>query len=274
MVIDFHTHVFPDKIAEKTIQALASGTTDGVYFFNGTIDGMLEHMEKSNSDISINLPVVTKSSQFDSVTSFAIEINKRFKDQKRKIVSFGGIHPDCEDIEGKMRYLKDNGIKGIKIHPDYQGVNIDDERYIRILEVAKDMDMIVVTHSGIDDAYYYAKKLPERCPPELVKKVIKRVNHSKFVLGHFGAHSQYEQVLDLLAGEDVYLDTAYTLDEISPELFKKILYKHGEDRVLFASDCPWRSIEDHAKILRSFNLGRETEEKIFYKNAQKLLGIK
>ena len=273
MIIDFHTHVFPDKIAEKTILQLASGTTDGKYYFNGTINGLIEHMEQADSDISINLPVLTKPTQFETVAEFAIQINQRFSDQKRRIISFGGIHPDCDNVKEKMRYLKDNGIKGVKIHPDYQYTNIDDERYINILKVAKDLDMIVVTHSGIDTAFYYDKKLPERCPPELVKKVIDKVGHSKFVLGHYGAHEQYDQVLEKLAGEDVYLDTAYTLNEIEPSLFKKILEKHGEDKVLFATDCPWQSIIEHASILRSYNLGKQTEDKIFYKNAIKLLGI-
>lgn len=273
MVIDFHTHVFPDKIAERTINALASGTSNGKYYFNGTVNGLIEHMEDSNADICVNLPVLTSPTQFDNVSRFAMDINERFKDAKRRIISFGGIHPDCEDIEGKIRYLKDNGIKGVKIHPDYQFTVIDDARYIRILEVCKDYDMIVVTHSGIDGAYYYQKKLPEMCPPELVRKVIKKVKHSKFVLGHYGAHEQYEEVLSMLAGEDVYFDTAYTLTDINPELFKKILCKHGEDRVLFATDCPWQSIKENVEVLKSYKLTKETEDKILYKNAIKLLGI-
>ena len=77
-----------------------------------------------------------------------------------------------------------------------------------------------------------------------------------------------------MAGEDVYFDTAYTLNDISENLFKKILKKHGEDKVLFATDCPWREIKEDLDILRSYNLDKDVEEKILYKNALKLLGIK
>ena len=84
--------------------------------------------------------------------------------------------------------------------------------------------------------------MPVKCPPELVKKVIEKVNHNKFVLGHYGAHKQWEKVLDLLCDFDVYFDTAFTFHEIDEELIKNILKRHGEDKILFATDCPWSDV--------------------------------
>lgn len=269
MLIDFHTHVFPEKIAKSTIDALTK-KSNGKPWTDGTIEGLLSVMERSNADICITLPVLTKPTQFDSVTKFAIQINQRFESQSRKLISFGGMHPDCDDIDGKMKFLKENGFKGVKIHPDYQNSFIDCDGYIKILESAKKYDLIVVTHAGVDDGYIGESV---KCPPELVKEVIKKVDHDKFVLGHFGGHKQWEQVLDVLAGENVYFDTAFTLHEIDKELFKKILSKHGEDKILFASDCPWADIDAHAKVLKSYDLSKETLDKIFYKNALKLLEI-
>lgn len=270
MIIDFHTHIFPEKIALKTIEHLES-LTSGKASTDGTINGLLKQMEKANADISICLPVLTKPSQYDSVLKFAIEVNELFKNVKgRKLISFAGIHPLCEDIEGKMKLIKDSGIKGVKIHPDYQETPIDHEGYIRILKSAKENDLIVVTHSGIDDGY---KDKSLNCPPDLVKKVIKEVDHKKFVLGHYGAHAQWEEVFEKLCGEDVYFDTAFTLHEIDEELFKKILFKHGEDKVLFATDCPWRDMGEDVDTLKSYDLPKETLDKIFYKNALELLGL-
>ncbi len=270
MIIDFHTHVFPEKIAKNTINALAE-RSNGKPSTDGTVDGMILALERANADIAVALPVLTKPTQFESVLRYACTINERFKnEQKRKIISFAGIHPLCDDIDGKIALVKSLGIKGVKIHPDYQGTFIDDEGYIEILECAKKYDLIVVTHSGIDDGYVDE---PVRCPPERVAKVIKQVEHEKFVLGHYGAHKQWEQVLDLLVGENIYFDTAFTLHEINEDLFKKILSKHGEDKVLFATDCPWRDIKDDVEIIKSYKLGSEIQDKIFYKNACKLLGI-
>lgn len=269
MIIDFHTHIFPEKIAKTTIEALEK-RSNGHASTDGTVLGLLKHLEKANVDIGIALPVLTKPTQFDSVARFAISVNEQYASEDRKIISFGGMHPKCDNIKDKMKFLKDNGIKGVKIHPDYQDTFIDDEGYIEILKCAKDLDMIVVTHAGVDDGYVGE---PVKCPPELCKKVIEKVNHNKFVLGHYGGHKQWENVSELLCDFDVYFDTAFTLHEISEELFKKILNRHGEDKILFATDCPWRDISEDLKILYSYNLEKTVLDKILYKNAIKLLGI-
>ena len=221
MLIDFHTHVFPEKIAYKTISILEE-RSNGHAYTDGTVEGLKKQMLKGGCDIAIALPVVTKPSQFDSITEFARKINEEFEQNGKGILSFGGIHPACEDIKGKMKLLKSLGFKGVKIHPDYQSTFIDDDGYIEILKSAKDLDMIVVTHAGVDDGYLGE---PVKCPPERSKKVIEKVGHGKFVLAHYGGHKQWEDVLDMIAGKNVYIDTAFTLHEISEDLFKKILDK-------------------------------------------------
>ena len=269
MLIDFHTHIFPDKIASSTINALASNSSSKPHT-DGTAKGMVEAMERANADIVVALPVLTKPTQFDSVTNFAISINEQYKDSKRRIISFAGMHPLCDDVENKLAYIKSAGIKGIKIHPDYQNTFIDDKRYIDIIKTAKKYDLIVVTHAGIDDGY---KGQPVKCSPEKVLKVIEEVNYDKFVLAHYGAHKQWRDVLDKLAGQNVYFDTAMTVNDIDKKLFKDILFKHGVDKVLFATDCPWQDILDNYKVIKSYNLGQEVQDKIFYKNALNLLSL-
>ncbi len=269
MVIDFHTHVFPDKIAKSTVDALQNNSGNTPYT-DGSVQGMIDALGRANCDVAVTLPVLTKPTQYESITKFACKINDAYSEGDKKLISFGGMHPKCENILEKMIELKSLGIKGVKIHPDYQNAFIDDDGYIEILRIAKKLGMIVVTHAGVDDAYIGQ---PVKCPPNLVKKVIEQVGLDKFVLAHYGAHLQWKEVLDILAGENVYFDTAFTLHQIDERTFKDILYKHGDDKILFATDCPWRDIKDDVAIIKSYNLGKETEEKIFYKNAIKLLGI-
>lgn len=269
MIIDFHTHIFPDKIAKKTVDMLAiKGSTKP--YSDGTVNGLLCEMEKAGADIAITLPVITNPTQFDSVNRFAREINETFKNEKRRLISFAGIHPMCEDIEAKMKFIKESGFLGVKIHPDYQDTFISDPGYLRILECAKEFDLTVITHAGVDAAY---RDMPVRCHPRLAREVIRKVKHKKFVLAHFGANEMFDEVLDTLCDEDVYFDTAYILRYINEETFKKILNKHGADRILFATDSPWSSIEQDVKTIKSFSLDNITEEKLFEKNARELLGI-
>ena len=269
MIIDFHTHVFPDKIAQKTVTFLAQ-KSGNVPTFNGSVDGLLNKISNTKVFACVSLPVLTKPEQFDSVFSFAVNLNERFLNSKQKIISFAGIHPKCEDIEGKLKKVKLSGIKGVKIHPDYQNTFIDDEGYVKILQCAKELDLIVVTHAGVDCGF---RDCSVKCPPSLLKKVIEKVGHKKFVLAHMGGSEMVNEVIKNLAGQEVYFDTAYVLKHLKKEEFLNLLNAHGEDKILFGSDCPWSDIEKDVEIINDFVDSALIKEKIYYKNAEKLLGL-
>lgn len=269
MIIDFHAHIFPEKIAAKTVSLLADKCKMTPYS-DGTVNSLLYKMSESGVDLSVILPVVTNPKQFDSINSFAAEINSLYRDKTPGLLSFGGIHPLCEDIPGKMKRIKEMGFLGVKLHPDYQETFIDDEGYVQILSMAKELDLIVVTHAGADPGY---RDFPIRCTPERARNLIKKVPHSKLVLAHFGANELYDQVLSTLAGEDVYFDTAFALRSVDEGFFKRLVEKHGEDRILFATDTPWSDIGSDIERIRSFGLSKTVEEKIFSENAKKLLRI-
>ena len=265
MIIDFHTHIFPDKIAAKTIASLEAGASIKAAT-DGTLNGLLESMDKSGVDMSIILPVVTKPSQFDSINGFAQSVNEKYAG---RLFSFGGIHPDCEDYKAKLDYIKDAGLKGIKIHPDYQGVMIDDVRYMNIIEYASELGLIIMTHAGVDIG------LPEpvHCPPEKMRWVLDTIKPEKMVLAHYGGWKQWEQVYDCLAGENVYFDTAFTFDYIERKMFLKILEKHDTDKILFATDSPWSDQKRDWKALKELPISAEVAENIFGRNAARLLEL-
>ena len=114
MIVDFHTHVFPEAIADKTISFLENKANSHAHT-RGTLEELKSSMKEAGIDYSVALSVVTKPSQFNTVNNYLAEING-----KDGIISFGGLHPDCEDIEEKLDYIKELGLKGIKLHPDYQ----------------------------------------------------------------------------------------------------------------------------------------------------------
>ncbi len=267
MIIDFHTHVFPDKIADGVIARLSERGGIAAHS-DGKISGLIRRMDEAGVDISVTLPVVTSPKQFDSITKFAKKINESAG--QGRLISFAGIHPECEDLPGKMRFIKESGFLGVKIHPDYQGTYIDDESYVKIIKAAAELDLIVVTHSGVDVGF---PDEPVRCTPERIRRLLLRVRHPKLVLAHLGANEMTNEVYKQIAGEDLYLDTAYVLRYTSKELFTKIVEKHSPDRILFASDSPWSDVARDVEILRSFGLDGESEKKIFSKNAKRLLGI-
>ncbi|MBE7091425.1 MAG: metal-dependent hydrolase [Clostridiales bacterium] len=268
MIIDFHTHVFPDQIAERTISHLARAGKE-TPAFNGTVQGLLAEMQKSGVDLSIILPVMTAPKQFESVNRFALALNNA-EETRGKLISFAGIHPSCENLTEKMAWIKENGFLGVKIHPDYQGTFIDDDEYAEILQAAKKLDLIVITHAGVDGGF---PNEPVRCTPDRVKNLLLKAPHEKFVLAHLGGNLMYDDVYDTLCGLNVYFDTAHVLSTIKKETFLRVVRKHGIHRVLFATDAPWSKQKEDISTLKSFGLTPKEEEQLFYKNAVSLLGL-
>ena len=288
MIIDFHTHIFPDKIAAKTIESL--GTLAGVQAAtDGTLNGLLNSMDKSRVDMSVIMPVCTKPEQFDSINVFAKKVNDTYPG---KLLSFGGIHPDCENYKEKLDYIKSLGLPGIKIHPDYQKVMIDDIRFMRIIEYASELGLIILAHAGIDIG------LPEpvHCPPDKMRKVLDIIKPEKMVLAHYGGWKQWDMVYEYLAGENVYLDTAFLfgvhigkdkenkenkesgaesvmcpLNYIEQDMFLKILEKHGSDKILFATDSPWSDAKAGIEYMKSLPVSEDAKDRILGNNALELL---
>lgn len=271
MIIDFHTHVFPDKIAEKTIPYLMEkGNIPS--FGNGTLSDLKEKMKESSCGKALVLPVCTKPSQFESINKFA-----RILNEEKNIFSFGGIHPDNDNIREKLIYLKSQGFKGIKLHPDYQETYINDEKNYNIVKTAVELDMYVTIHAGVDVAY------PDdvHCPPEESAKLIKRIYNGNYnveprvILAHLGGIDMFDDVEKYLVGLPVYFDLAviltFSTDKINQ--IERIIKNHGADKILYASDYPWSSLKDNVKIAKSLNLSDREKELIFYKNSEKILGI-
>lgn len=265
MVIDFHTHIFPEKIAARTIELLeAKGGLKAAT--DGTLAGLLASMEASGVDLSVVLPVATKPSQFESIQTFAKSVNDRYAG---KLISFGGIHPDTEDYKKEIDTICEMGLVGIKLHPDYQGVMIDDERYVRIIRYADEKGLIILAHAGVD----IGMPEPVHCPPEKMRKVLDLVKPKKMVLAHYGGWRQWDEVYEYLAGENVWLDTAFTQDYISKEQFLRIYEKHDKSKILFATDSPWSDMAEGIKWIRSLGLPGQETEAILSGNARGLLGI-
>ena len=148
MIIDFHTHAFPDKIAASAITIL-EGNGKVKANTDGTVMDLQNKSRETGVDYSLVLPVVTSPKQTKSINDFAIKINFD-NDNYPNILSFGGIHPDYLEYEDELIRIKEAGLKGIKLHPEYQNTYIDDEKYLKIIDKAFELGLIVIIHAGID----------------------------------------------------------------------------------------------------------------------------
>ncbi len=260
-MIDFHSHIFPDHIADRTISYL-SGICQMEPFVNGKLEGLLHSMKEAGICRSVILPVVTAPKQFESIHRFAMQF------LEGEILSFGGIHPDQDEYKTRLRWIKDQGFKGIKFHPDYQGVYFNDIRYKRIIAYASELDLIVYTHAGFDP--FSPNDI--HCTPKMIREVMDEVQPTKLVLAHMGGNEMFDDVEKYLVGRDVYLDTAYVLDKMDPKTMINIIRSHGVDKILFGSDSPWTGQKQYVKLFQDMLLTEEEKQLIGRENAIRLLG--
>lgn len=279
MVIDFHTHTFPERIAEAALAKMREASHT-VTFSDGTEQGLCASMREAGVDLSVVLPVATNPQKVRSINDLSAELTKR-----EGLIYFGCIHPALEGAEQEIRRIAALGLKGVKLHPVYQGVDIDDPRYLRILEAAAEEDLIVLTHAGDDIGFPGVV----RCSPEMIRRALLQVGGVKLVLAHMGGWKNWERVADALADTSAYLDTALSLGRLtqsepkhyseaeerlmSAEAFCALVRAFGADRVLFGTDSPWSSQGEEIAQIRALSLRAEEKDRILFQNARELLDV-
>ena len=266
MVIDSHTHIFPDPVAQKAIPELAA-LLKARPAMDGTVNGLLESMENGDIDISIVLPIVTHPHQFDSILRFAVHLNETYSAGRRRIHSLASVHPLEPAFAEQLRLIRREGFTGIKIHPPYQGVELNDIRYKRIIEKASELGLSVTTHAGFD---VYCPH-HNYCSVDMILEVLHDVAPPALVAAHLGNNSYYDEVEKKLCGQNLYFDTAYSILHISETQLAGIIRQHGADKVLFATDVPWADQKASVERLRNLpGLSPEEKERLLFRNAASL----
>lgn len=264
MLIDFHTHAFPDKIAGSAIFSLSQKAGGLTALTDGSVHDLSAKMKNWGVDRFVLLNIATKPRQQTNVNNFAISQNGG------SVVAFGSVHPDSPDVLSELERIAAAGLLGVKFHPEYQGFRIDDKKAYPLYEKCQELGLIMVFHAGKDIGF------PDSlaASPSAVKKVLKDFPNSKMVMAHMGGWMMWDEVEELVAGLDGYIDTSFTYGYISAKQATRIIKKHGAERVLFGSDCPWASPEQTARFIHSLDLTEQEKQLIFYQNALRLLGEK
>lgn len=274
MIIDAHTHIYPEKIAARAIAKLE--TNSGVKAkTNGMRSGLLESMKEAGIDYSLLLPVATSVKQVDTIVEEAAQTNAGAKETG--LFSFGGIHPDTENYKEVLRRAKSLGLKGIKLHPDYQGTFFNDIRYKRIVVEATELGLYLMIHAGVDIG------LPEpvHCAPEHVVEVVKETQSDHLILAHMGGWRLWDEVRSQLLELPVYFDTSFSEDYLeedgvqgmlTQEAFVDLVRAMGTDRVFFGTDSPWSGQKRAVDWILQTSLSEKEKEQIFHENFERLIG--
>ena len=285
MIIDFHAHCFSPRIVEKAIATLVANSGVRAPFADGTTSGLLAAMDNTGIDACVIANIATNPRQQRAVNDFAISLlaEPRFIPHKGsahtlesgpdpdlsppcRFIPFGSVHPDAPDAIEELRRLAGAGVKGIKLHPDYQAFFADEPRLFPIYEEIARLGLVTLFHAGVDTGLCD----PVRATPEHLLRALPAFGGAPVVAAHFGGYLLWREVMEHLCGQDIYFDTSYCSRKIPPPWARRIVELHGKDRVLFGTDLPWSDPQDELNLARQVG---GTEDDILGGNAMRLLGL-
>lgn len=278
MIIDFHTHTFPERIAARAIAGIQANCHSAA-FTDGTDVALRRSMTEAGIDKAVVLPVATNPAKLASMNGTVLE-----KPEEDGLIRFGAMHPAAEDWKQQLEALAKAGVLGIKLHPVYQGVEITDGRYLRILELCGQLGLIAVMHAGDEIAY----PGQVQCSPEMIGRALAQVGPVKLVLAHMGGWKNWDRVAESIGPTNAYVDTSLSLGKIQPievdaaqeermllqeEGFCSLVRQLGSHRVLFGTDSPWGEQRREREAIEALNLTEKEKKQIFFENAAGLLGL-
>lgn len=257
-IIDFHTHVYPDRLADKATRA-----TCDFYGLDtnqtGTVDMLLQKGGAAGVTHYVLLPVAVHPHGVRNVNEFiAGQIV-----QHPEFYGFGTVHPDMDDMNGELEYIRASGLIGVKLHPDMQGINTDDERLFSLYEWLQEANMPLFVHCG-DERRDFSH-------PRHLRRVIDRFDRLTVIAAHLGGWSKWDEAVEYLKDTNCYLDISSCMMFLPPRRVVDYVRAYGAHRVLFGTDFPIWDAASEVKNLMALPLTDEEKEQIFFRNAQGIL---
>jgi predicted TIM-barrel fold metal-dependent hydrolase len=262
VIIDIHTHVFPDQLAEKALAVLSNSGNIAPYT-DGTCAGLSASMQKAGVDISVIMPIATKPSQVQSINRWAADINR----QRKNLISFGTLHPQQNDWQEDIDFIVTNKIPGIKLHPDYQNFFVDDPALMPLYKALADAELMLMFHAGVDIGI----PPPVHCTPKRLSRMLSAAPNLTVIAAHMGGYQCWDDAMHYLFGRNLYLDTSFTLAETGPERMAAMIQAHGADKILFGTDSPWTDQASEVRRIQELPLMQDDINAILGGNAARLL---
>ncbi len=266
MRIDVHTHVWPDRIADAVSENMQADLGFAPIAAN-TVSGIKAHMSASGVDKSVVLGVAARADQVRRANDWLISIADDM------LVPFGAVHPDLQDKGGEIRHLRDNGVRGIKMHPVINGFYPDDPQWFPVYEELGD-DMTLAIHAG--RLPHQGADAPLYAAPERIMNIVRQFPRLKVIALHLGGFYMLDEAERHLMGhENVLVDTTWppSIRELTAETLTAIIGRHGAHKVCFGTDYPLVDMASESDYLASLPLTSEQVEGILGENARRFIGL-
>lgn len=265
-IIDIHTHTYPEAISEKAVTSLGN-------FYNfsvagaGTYADLEDHAQKCGICGFLLFSVATNPHQVTKVNDSIAKLAALSRSRGYETVGFAGMHQDFDDFEGELSRIEALGLRGVKIHPDIQGVDIDDPKLCRLYALMEGR-LPLYLHMGDERPQYRFSE------PKKLAKIMRMFPKLEVVAAHLGGYKAWDEAVTYLAGMDnLWFDTSSALWAMTPQEAKRLIDVFGSDKVMFGTDYPVMFPEDEIKRLLAIDLTEQQREDIFYNNAKRFLKL-
>lgn len=260
-IIDFHCHIYPDKIAEKATLATGQFYHAGQPKGKGTVSDLLQRCDQAGIARAVVHSVATKPAQVRSINEFIASVTA---ESGGRLIGFGTLHPDSEQLEADVENLLELGLHGVKLHPDIQRFALNEPRSQRIFEICRSR-LLFLIHAG-DCRYQYSN------PPQLVP-VLEQFPDTTVIAAHLGGYTVWQMAADALCRryDNLYVDCSSSLFAMLPEEGAALIRRYGAERVLFGTDYPMWDPQEEVKRFLALPLTDRELEQVAHQTAERLL---
>lgn len=274
MKIDFHTHAFPEALADRAMASLNARIEDAAFHScgDGRLGSLVAELDRNGLDRAVVCSIATRPKQWKSILDWSLAIlgGEFGEEPARRIIPLASVHPSDPDAAAHLSEIAKAGIKGVKLHPYYQEFMLDAPETLDFLRAARDQGLFVVSHTGFDVAFAHEPM----CNPARIRHVVEAIPDLTFVATHLGGWEDWDEVDRLLIGlPNLYIENSFAASMIGAERMGAMLARHPADHVMFGTDWPWRPHAFDLAAVDSLPFSNEWKTAFLGGNAARLLGL-
>lgn len=257
-IFDVHTHIFPEKIAQKAVENIGRYYNIDMWG-DGTVDALLESGRQVGVDRYLVHSSATHVDQVKAINNYIAGVVKSHPN----LIGFGTLHFDLDDIDSEVARIIALGLKGIKLHPEFQHFVIDEPSMMPVYKgIVGKLPLLI--HVGDQNR--------DSSSPLRLARVLDRFPDLVVIAAHFGGYRMWEDSRKYLLGRNIFMDTSSSLAYLDPATAVEMIRSHGAAKFMFGSDYPmWTHRAELDRFLR-LDLTEAEREAILYNNAATLFG--
>ena len=260
-IIDIHTHVYPEPIAQKATDSVRDFYELDGGGMNGTVSMLRSRGAEAGISRFVILPVAVLPDRTRHINDFILQQTALYDD----FIGFGTVHADMENVAEETQYIMDKGLQGIKMHPDSQHFAIDDPRLFPMYETIAGR-IPVILHMG-DVRYEYSQ-------PAKLRRVLELFPKLEAIAAHFGGYSMYEEgYRQLHDKENCIFDISSSMMFMEEGVPERYINMYGAERMAYGTDYPlWDPVKEVNRFLQ-LKLTDDQFEQIAHKTAERFLKL-